>query len=54
MQPETMLDHKQDLLLDDFQSMMLTVGSDLTDAAIIAFLDKISSTSKPYLGLNMP
>ena len=54
MQPKTMLGHKRDLLLDDFRSMMLTVGSDLTDAAIKALLDRISSTSKPYLGLSMP
>ena len=28
MQPEAMFDHKQDLLPDDFQSIVLTVGVD--------------------------
>ena len=54
MQPKTMLGHKRGLLLDNFRSMMLSVGSDLIDAAIKALLGLISSTSKPYLGLNMP
>ena len=54
MQPKTMLGHKQGLPHDDFQSRMLAVGSDLTDTAIKALLDRISSTSKPHLGLNMP
>ena len=54
MQPKTMLGHKQGLPHDDFQSRMLAVGSDLTDTAIKALLDRISSTSKPYPGLNMP
>ena len=54
MQPKTMLGHKQGLLPDDFQSMMLAMGSDRTDVAIKALLDRISSTSKPYLGLSMP
>ena len=28
MQPEAKFDHKQDLLFDDFQSIVLTVGVD--------------------------
>ena len=31
MQPETMFDHKQDLLIDNFQSIVLTVGVDQID-----------------------
>ena len=31
MQPETMFDHKQDLLLDDFRSIVLTMGFDRID-----------------------
>ena len=54
MQPKIMLGHKQGLLPDDFQSMVLAVGSDLIDVAIKALLDQIPSTSKPYLGLNTP
>ena len=38
MQPKTMLGHKQGLPPDDFHSMMLSVGSDLTDAAMKALL----------------
>ena len=52
MQPDAMFDHKQDLLIGDFRSIMLTVGSTGSMAAIIAVLDQISLTSKLYLGLN--
>ena len=31
MQPETMFDHKRDLLSGDFQSIVLTVGVDQID-----------------------
>jgi hypothetical protein len=31
MSPEAMFDHKQDLLLDNFQSIVLTVGVDRID-----------------------
>jgi hypothetical protein len=31
MQPKTMFDYKQGLLLDDFQSIVQIVGSNLTD-----------------------
>ena len=31
MQPEAMFDHKQDLLLDNFQSVVLIVGVDRID-----------------------
>ena len=33
MQPEAMFDHKQDLLLDNFQSIVLTVGVNQIDAS---------------------
>ena len=33
MQPEAMFDHKQDLLPDDFQSIVLTVGVDWIDGS---------------------
>jgi hypothetical protein len=52
MQSETMFDHKQDLLFDDFRSIVLTVGLTGSMAAKIVVLDQISSTSKLYLGLN--
>ena len=54
MQPEAMFDHKKDLLLDNFQSVVLKVGVSRIDGShdSCSRLDFINYQA--YLGLNMP
>ena len=46
MQPKTMFDHKQDLLIDNFQSIVLTVGVDRIDGSHNGSSKLDSSTNK--------
>jgi hypothetical protein len=54
MQPETMFDHKQDLLPDDFQSIVLTVGVDRIDDSHNSNFRPNFINKQAYLGLNTP